>query len=188
MALWEGWIGASSGNSVMPLLSDYARKKKTEWFFRDIAPDARVLEVGSGSGWVRTYARQQGWTGYVGLDMAPPADVVGDIRDWRTLGLTEASFDVVIAFEVVEHVACFHEFYDLLVPGGLLMLTSPVPHMDWMCRILEALGLNQKRTSAHDHLVYFEKVPLFEPIAIRTVGFMAQWGKFRKPMVQPTGT
>ena len=166
----------------MPLLSDYARKKKTEWFLRDIPFEARILEVGCGTGWLRDYARSHGWAAYAGLDLTPPADVVGDIREWRELGLAPASFDVIIAFELVEHVPCFQEFHDLLVPGGVLMLTSPVPHMDWLCRILEALGLNQKRGSPHDHLIYFTEAPLFEPIEIRTVGLMAQWGKFRKPI------
>ena len=84
--------------------------------------------------------------------------------------------------EVVEHVDCFREIFDMLRPGGLLMLTSPVPHLDWACRILERLGLNQRRTSPHDHLLYFRDVPLFEPLEIRTIGFMMQWERFRKPV------
>jgi SAM-dependent methyltransferase len=117
----------------------------------------------------------------VGLDLHPPADIVGSILEWERLGLQASSFDVVIAFELVEHVVCFREMFALLKPGGLLMLTSPVPHMDWLCRILEILGLNQKRTSPHDHLVHFTDIPLFEPVTLKTVGLMAQWGIFRRP-------
>lgn len=87
-----------------------------------------------------------------------------------------------MAFEVVEHVHCFREFAELLKPGGLLLLTSPVPHMDWLCKALEKVGLNQKRTSPHDHLIYFKNIPLFEPLETKTVGLMAQWGKFRRPL------
>jgi predicted SAM-dependent methyltransferase len=117
----------------------------------------------------------------MGIDLRKGADIVGDIRNWKDLGLKPESFDVIIAFEVVEHVPCFQECFDLLTPGGLLMLTSPVPHMDWACWLLERLGLNQKRSSPHKHLVYFGRVPLFEPVRLRTIALMAQWGIFRKP-------
>jgi len=164
----------------MPLLSDYARKKKIEYFLAPIPKDARILEVGCGSAWVREYFTRNGWTGYVGLDLFPPADIVGDITQWRELGLQGNSFDVIIAFEVVEHVDCFAQCYDLLKPGGKLMLTSPVPHMDWVMKSLEVLGLNQKRTSPHDHLVYFQKVPWFAKKQVKVVKGLAQWGIFTK--------
>ena len=169
----------------MPLLSDYARRKKFDFFLRDVPKDSRILEIGCGDGWLGRELRGAGWTGYVGLDVVAPADVVGDVRDWRELGIGPESFDVVIAFEVVEHVPCFQECYDMLRPGGLLMLTSPAPRMDWLCRLLEWVGLSQKRTGPHDHLIRFEEIPLFEPVTIRRVGWMAQWGVFRKP--RPSG-
>ena len=168
----------------MPLLSRYARGKKIKYFAAGIDYQAMILEVGCADGWLGAYFRARDYINYVGLDLTDPADIVGDIRNWQDIGIEKESFDVIIAFEVVEHVHCWQEFYDVLKPGGLLMLTSPVPHMDWLCRILELVGLSQKRTSRHDHLVYFRDIPLFEPIEIKTVGFMAQWGKFRKPMCQ----
>ena len=165
----------------MPLLSDYARRRKLAFFVRYLPKDGRILEVGCGDGWFGRQLRDLGWTGYAGLDLSPPADIVGDIREWRSLGIEAASFDAVIAFEVVEHVPCFQEMHDVLKPGGLLMLTSPLPGMDWLCRLLETAGLNQRRTSPHDHLVRFTEIPLFEPVAIKTPGHIAQWGVFRKP-------
>jgi SAM-dependent methyltransferase len=145
----------------MPWLSRYARGKKIAYFINDL--------------------RAGGWKNYCGLDLAPPADVLGRIQDWRNLGLAAAAFDVIIAFEVVEHVNCFQAFYDLLRPGGSLLLTSPLPRLDWLCRLLELIGLNQRRTSPHDHLIRFSEIPLFVPREIRRVGFISQWGKFRKP-------
>jgi 2-polyprenyl-3-methyl-5-hydroxy-6-metoxy-1,4-benzoquinol methylase len=165
----------------MPLLSDYARKRKCRYFIDRIPKSARVLEVGCGGGWLKAYLRAGRWTNYVGLDLHPPADIVGDIRDWRKLGLHPESFDVIVAFEVVEHGDIFDAMYELLMPGGLLMLTSPVPSRDWICRWLEAAGLAQKRTSPHTHLVRFEDIPRFERVEVRRVGFLAQWGIFRKP-------
>jgi 2-polyprenyl-3-methyl-5-hydroxy-6-metoxy-1,4-benzoquinol methylase len=168
----------------MPILSDYARQAKTRTFFHGeptIPADARILEIGCGDGWLGRVLRAEGWTQYTGLDLAPPADFVGDVRDWRTLGIGPESFDVIVAFEVVEHVPCFQECHDLLRPGGLLMLTSPIPERDWICALLERMGLNQRRSSPHTHLIDFRTIPLFEPVWTRRVGGLAQWGVFRKP-------
>ena len=171
----------------MPLLSDYARRKKIEYFLDPIPVDARILEIGSGDGWVGHYLRSQGRLGYRGLDLVPPAELVGDIRRWRDLGLEPDTFDVIIAFEVVEHVDCFDACYDLLAPGGRLLLTSPVPRMDWVMKILERLRLNQRRSSPHDHLVDFHRVGRFERKQVRIVGGLSQWGIFEKrPAPKPS--
>jgi SAM-dependent methyltransferase len=147
----------------------------------DLPREARILEIGCGDGRVGEELRRRGHSGYLGLDLVAPADIVGSIRDWRALGLQAESFDVIIAFEVVEHVPCWQECFDLLKPGGLFVLTTPVPHWDWACRILEALGVNQKRTSPHDHLVYVEDIPLFEPIDSFRFMVIVQWARLRKP-------
>ncbi len=164
----------------MPLLSDYARKKKSGYFLDRIPKDARILEVGCGSGWAGSYLRENGWRGYVGLDLRPPADIVGDIRDYGSLGIEEGSFDVIIAFEVLEHVDCVDACLSILKPGGRLMATSPVPSMDRLLKLLEKLGLNQRRTGPHDNLVYFEDIEGFREKDIKRVGFMSQWGIFTR--------
>jgi len=102
----------------MPLLSDLARAKKIDFFLKPLLKEARILEIGSAGGWVGDFLKSNGWKDYIGLDLFPPADIVGDIRHWVDLGLKERSFDVIIAFEVVEHVDCFKECFDLLKPGG----------------------------------------------------------------------
>lgn len=165
----------------MPLLSTIAREKKCRFFLGQLPKESRILEVGCGDGWLGRYLREQGWCNYIGLDLQPPADIVGDIRDWQSLEVAPESFDAVLAFELVEHVDCFQTLYNILKPGGLLMLTSPHPQWDWLCRIFEWAGLNQRRTSPHAHLIDFNQIPLFEPVVIRRVGLMAQWGIFRKP-------
>lgn len=166
----------------MPLLRDLARRKRCEYFFPEISENARILEIGCGSRWVREYLKTAGRMNYVGMDLFPPADIVGDIKQWRHLGLTPESFDVIIAFEVIEHVDLVDEAFALLKPGGLLMLTAPLPHMDWALWILESLGLNQKRTSPHSNLVYFSKLPLFELVNCKKAGGLCQWGILRKPV------
>ncbi|MFW6156291.1 MAG: hypothetical protein ACOC7J_03140, partial [Armatimonadota bacterium] len=71
----------------MPLLSDYARKKKADYFLAKIDPDERILEIGAGSGWVEQWCREHGRGRYTSLDLKPPADILGDIRNWRELGI-----------------------------------------------------------------------------------------------------
>jgi SAM-dependent methyltransferase len=166
----------------VPALSDYAQRKKIEHFLDPLPKDFRILEIGCGSKWVGEHLKANGWTNYVGVDLSPPADIVGNIKDWGALGLTGRSFDAVIAFEVIEHVDVTQEAFDLLRPGGLLLLTSPVPHMDWVMKILEWLGLNQIRTSPHSNLTYFERIPLFECVSLLRKAGLSQWGIFRKPI------
>src|SRR5690242_10252340 len=105
----------------MPLLSDISRRRKIRHFLDPIERDAHILEIGCGFGWVGEYLKGNGWQNYAGLDIVPPADIVGDIKNWRELGLAANSFDVILAFEVIEHVHSFEECFDLLKPGGKLM-------------------------------------------------------------------
>ncbi len=164
----------------MPLLSNYAQKKKIDYFLKYIPKNAVVLEIGSGSQWLGKYMRQNGWKFYTGLDISAPADINGDINQWRQLGLKENSFDVIIAFEVVEHDDILDACYYLLKDSGELMITTPVPHMDWILKIFEWFGLNQKRTSPHSNLFYLRQMKSFSPVACRQIGFLSQWGRFRK--------
>jgi len=163
----------------MPLLSQYAKKRKIDYFFGDIDPQAKILEIGCGDGQTGRYFKENGLD-YVGMDINPPADVVANIKRWPEAGLQAENFDVIIAFEVVEHVDCFSECYDLLKPGGRLMITTPLPCMDWFLKVLEFFGLNQKRTSRHDHLVYLKNVELFSDKKINIIAGLSQWAIFKK--------
>jgi SAM-dependent methyltransferase len=165
----------------MPVFSRYARKKKLEFLLERIRPEHSVLEIGPGDRWLGSRLVESGIRGYRCVDLVGPADYVGDVRDWKRLGIPPASFDFVIAVEVIEHVPCFEEIRALLKPGGLVFLTSPVPRWDWLCALLEGLGLSQKRTSPHAHLIDFGDIPFFEPVTLRRVGILSQWGLFRKP-------
>lgn len=160
-------------------LSSYARRKKLDYFFREIPKSARVLDVGCASGWVGKWAAQRGWTGVLGIDLRPPADIVGDVRDWRNLGLEPNSFDVILAFEVVEHGDFAATLLDLLHPNGALMVTTPVPRFDWLCKMLEHVGLLQKRVMPHTHLVDVRDYPGFRVETRRVRGMIAQWGVLR---------
>ena len=164
----------------MPLLSDIAKKKKIDFFLRVIPKNASVLEIGAGTGWVRSFFRENNYTNYVGLDLENTADVIGDIKNINSLPFKSNQFDIIIAFEVIEHVDLLEECRYFLKSGGSLMLTTPLPSMDWLCFIFEKIGLNQKRTSPHFNLTRIEKLPGFSTEAYRIVGFMAQWGMYKK--------
>jgi len=168
----------------LAILSEYARRKKLSYFFSRIPKDARILEVGCAEGWVGKYAQDNGWDNFVGIDILPSAnaDIVGDINEWKTLGLEENSLDAIIAFEVVEHGDFYAAFHALLRPGGRAYVTTPVPHMDWMCKILESLKLNQKRSSPHTHLIYLERAPHLLLVEKNVKGFMSQWAVLEKPL------
>jgi cyclopropane fatty-acyl-phospholipid synthase-like methyltransferase len=159
----------------------WARKNRIRHFLPLIQPGDRVLEAGSGEGWFRRAVEAEIQVDYVTIDIEAPADIQGDIRDWRQHGLQPESFDVVVAFEIVEHTDCFEESRQLLKPGGLMLVTTPMPHADWILKILEAMRLTQKRTSPHSNLTYLKKVRGFVPERIRTPFGLGQWAVFRKP-------
>lgn len=166
----------------MAFLSNYAQTKKLEFFFNKIPKNAKILEVGCAGGWVGEYAKKNGYTNFTGLDILvnANADIVGDVNEWRGLGLEESSYDAIIAFEVIEHGDFAESLNSLLKPKGKLFVTTPLPHMDWACKILEMLRLTQTRSSAHTHLIYLDKVPKLSLVEKKVMGFMSQWGIFTK--------
>jgi 2-polyprenyl-3-methyl-5-hydroxy-6-metoxy-1,4-benzoquinol methylase len=113
------------------------------------------------------------------LDMVPTADIVGDIWNWRSLGLEAHSFDAIIAFEVVEHGDFAEPLHDLLKPDGLLVVTTPVPRVDPMLKVLEAMRLLQRRTSPHSHLIDLRKFPRFEIVQLQNKLGISQWAVLR---------
>jgi 2-polyprenyl-3-methyl-5-hydroxy-6-metoxy-1,4-benzoquinol methylase len=162
-----------------PLLSELSRQRKLSLLLAYLPVRAQVLEVGAGAGWFATQLRQQGHQ-VTTLDLNGPADVVGDVREWAQLGLAAHSFDVVVALEVIEHVDCLAALVELCRPGGLIYLSSPHPRGDWIMKILEWLGLTQKRTSLHTNLTDFARLPL-KRITLRRPAGIHQVGLFRTP-------
>jgi cyclopropane fatty-acyl-phospholipid synthase-like methyltransferase len=153
-----------------------ARRGKVAYFLSRLPKDARILDVGCADGWFKGMAAERGYTNITGLDLVAPAEIVGDVREWRTLGLTRHSFDAIFAFEVVEHGDFAFAFNELLKPDGRLFLTTPVPRMDPVCKFLEALRLLQRRTSPHSHLIDLRRFPYFEVVERRIKAGVSQWG------------
>lgn len=95
---------------------------------------ATVLDVGSADGpsvgWLAPEARR------VALDLDPrglaPGDVCGSATD---LPFADATFDVVAAFDVIEHcepeAAVLAELTRVLTPGGRLLVSVPAYQWAW---------------------------------------------------------
>jgi len=157
----------------MGLLSNFVREQRIKFCLPYINKGDRVLEIGCGNMYVTKNLRKKG-VNITGIDIEPPADIVGDIKKFRELGLKERGFDVIIAFEVIEHVDLTEPVRALLKLGGLFILTTPVPSMDWLLRMMESVGLNQKRTSPHSNLTDIKTLP-FETVNFRKAFGMMQW-------------
>ncbi len=103
--------------------------------------DRRVADVACGTGYGSQHLRQAGEaTSVIGIDLCPEAIAYAVARhggpgiEFRSAagertGLPSASVDVVVSFETIEHVdddqALLQEFARLLVPGGLLVCSTP---------------------------------------------------------------
>lgn len=69
----------------MAIISNYAHKKKINYFFQNVPQDVSILEIGSGEGGVKNSLQDKGYFNYTGLDICPPADIVGDIKEWENI-------------------------------------------------------------------------------------------------------
>lgn len=168
-----------------PLLSELSRQRKFALLEKHLPAQARILEVGTGDGWFARKLRALGHT-VVTVDLAPPADVVGDILNWRTLPLGAHAFDAVVALEVIEHVDCLDALRALCKTDGLILLSSPHPRWDWVMKILEAIHLTQRRTSPHCNLTDFSTLALAR-VAFKRPLWIHQVALFRNAIPEAPG-
>jgi 2-polyprenyl-3-methyl-5-hydroxy-6-metoxy-1,4-benzoquinol methylase len=111
------------------------------WWASDVARGRRVLDAGCGVGYGTNLMSRAGASAATGVDVAnavieaaipdaaPGVSFVA--ADLKALPFEDASFDVVVCFEVIEHVEApeevIAELTRVLAPEGVLLVSSPNP-------------------------------------------------------------
>jgi SAM-dependent methyltransferase len=104
-----------------------------------VAPGARVLDAGCGSGYGTGILAAAEPATLIAVDVAQDAveltrAALGDgvdvrVADVRELPLSDGAVDLVVCFEVIEHLErrdqALREFARVLAPGGVLLISSP---------------------------------------------------------------
>jgi SAM-dependent methyltransferase len=108
-----------------------------EFFSDDALVGQRVVDFGCGSGGLSFYAASVGAASVIGIDMEEPIRARDEARrrglkvqfirgERTTVPLPSNSADVVLCFDVMEHVAAYeaiiHEWARILVPGGRVLM------------------------------------------------------------------
>ncbi len=152
----------------------FGQRYKLFLLLRYLKKSYKILDLGCGTMWLTKFLRKNGYN-CLGFADQPPADIIGDIKKHP---FKKKEFDVVIALETIEHVDCFKEIHEILKSTGLLILSTPVPHLDWLCLVAEKLNLFQHRTSDHSHLFYLREVP-FKPTLELVLFGLNQFGVYK---------
>jgi len=105
----------------------------------------KVLDMGCGDGWIEKILLSKGAKYVNGIDLSPEVikkakkqnlkKVSYRVSDAINLPFKKSSFDVIVAFEVLEHIQpkgekmMFSEVVRVLKPGGEFFLTTPHKHL-----------------------------------------------------------
>ncbi|MBE2317421.1 class I SAM-dependent methyltransferase [Solirubrobacter sp. CPCC 204708] len=109
-----------------------------------LAPGRRVLDAGCGLGYGAAMLADAGAESVTAVDVAAEIvdvarDQAGDhvtfeVADLRSLPFGDAAFDLVVCFEVIEHIeeqeTALDELRRVLAPGGVLVVSSPNPDVN----------------------------------------------------------
>lgn len=139
----------------------------------------KLLEVGSGYGYLLDYFRQDDWTvtgvepneglnrharKQLGLDVL--SEILPDAA------FPDASFDVVTMMHVIEHVPdptdTLREIYRVLKPGGMLVMETP--RYDTL--MFKLLGRRERSLSCEGHIYFFTTKTLHT--MARKAGFIVE--------------
>jgi 2-polyprenyl-3-methyl-5-hydroxy-6-metoxy-1,4-benzoquinol methylase len=138
---------------------------------RHAAP-GRMLEVGTGAGFFLKAAERAGWN-VAGIEVSTEAAVFArerlglDVRQGSAeeLQYPEASFDLAVLFEVIEHLLdplrALQSVWRAVTPGGRVLLSTP--NFDALSRRI--LGRQWAVISPAEHLYYFTESSLARLLA-----------------------
>jgi 2-polyprenyl-3-methyl-5-hydroxy-6-metoxy-1,4-benzoquinol methylase len=133
----------------------YPDRRKLEFLLPELQGGDRILDLGCGGMWLTRALRARGFD-CVGIDVQPPADIVANVNQ---VHLPDASFDVVVALEMLEHEECTAAIDRILRHGGKVIVTTPVPTWDWLLWLGEQVGICQPRSTPHSNLLWLEDLP-----------------------------
>ncbi len=157
----------------------------------NIRPGARVLDLGSGSGWVaKSLAARNGHVTSVDLSKKNLARTRAGVQhnaanfvvaDAYHLPFRDGAFDFVVASEVLEHLsspaASLQEAQRVLLPKGKMIVTTPYKE-----KIQYYLCIHcNKRTPANAHLQSFDEhslLSLFQSQKFERIRFKKFGNKF----------
>ena len=160
-------------------------ERSSKAYMRALVPSAArldVLDVGCGTGVNAEQLRTMGHRVF-GVDLSPTAvggfrkaGFAGAVADASTtLPFAEASFDLVFASEVIEHLADGESFLKelrrVLKPGGRLLLSTPNSAF-WVYRIYALAGRTLTEVQHPGHVRFYSKRSL--AAQIRTAGFAVE--------------
>lgn len=131
------------------------------------AAPASTLDVGCGGGLLLDRLAERGLTGLHGVDVFE--DVAGPAWTYTLADVTaglpydDASFECVVAGEVIEHVpdpdALLREVRRVLVPGGTFVVSTP-NMVSWANRVLVPLGVQPLGTETSTEIALGRFLPV----------------------------
>jgi SAM-dependent methyltransferase len=138
-------------------------RDRLQWIARFAPPRPRLLDVGAAYGFLLKAARDMGWDAE-GVEIAPDcaaeaARISGApvlAGDFLSVKL-RPGFDVIVMLDVIEHMrdplACVRRAYELLAPGGHLVIETGDHASPWA----RLLGERWYFLDPPQHLFYFSK-------------------------------
>jgi 2-polyprenyl-3-methyl-5-hydroxy-6-metoxy-1,4-benzoquinol methylase len=187
----DGWVIAEDYANDPDAIRDYYTKHRIDWLRKSVPgmsdKQSAILDVGCSTGVMLRVLKDKGYTHLYGLELSESARTyvetehgipcVANIAD-----LEDESFDVILCWEVVEHVSDPLDFVGRLSPklktGGTMMILVPnymslyrylfskswlwlIPpiHLQYfgvksMKRLLDAAGLEPVRIDTGYHTTY----------------------------------
>lgn len=128
------------------------RTRELEKCLASLGKDAKILDVGCGTGIAAQFIRSRGFGRVFGSDISRTLLVAAKAKRINValtgeiaLPFHSSSFDVVTMFDVVEHMdgyeANLREVSRVLKPNGIVFVSYPNPHMIWLLDMMALIGL-----------------------------------------------
>lgn len=155
--------------------------------------DPTIIEIGAGPGMALDVAQERDWRTYA-IEPDPVCaqrlTQRGHLTHHGTLETFshahDGEYDVVWLYEVLEHQPNPEEFllrcYDLLVPGGVLVICVPSDFTSGQFEAMKRFNLSPWFISSPDHQNYFTPVTL--KLLLRRCGFQIRYTRMTFPLVE----